>query len=45
MLIVVALNILEYGTDETWMGNVGFVVFMVACTRLAIALDSEKTDE
>jgi len=45
MLIVVALNVLEYRTDKTWMGNVGFVVFVVACLRLAKALDSEKRDE
>ena len=45
MLIVVALNVLEYRTDKTWMGNVGFVVFVVACLRLAKALDSEKKDK
>ena len=35
-LVIIGLYIAEYQTGEMWMGNLAFVVFLIAGTRLAM---------
>lgn len=43
--IIIGLYVSEYKTSEMWMGELAFVVFLIATTRLAMHPMWKKDDE